>query len=112
MNKYTDIEKIAFVRTLHVAAMADGKYHTKEVQYINLAANLLEMNQDLRDRSNKMLSEEAFKIIADMTKTKKVELIQCVRDMVLIDDEFHANERDFIISMLRFMGLTPDDLKG
>jgi uncharacterized tellurite resistance protein B-like protein len=112
MNSYTDQEKIAFIRTLHVAAMSDGKYHTKEVQYINYATNVLEMNNDLRDRINNMLSEEAFKIITCMTRIKKVELIQCVRDMVLIDDEFDTKEKEFIIALMRLMGLTPDDLKG
>lgn len=112
MNNYTDKEKLAFIRTLHIAAMADGKYHAKEIEYINLAANLLEMNNNLRDRLNNMLSEEALEIITTMTRVKKVELIQAVMGMAAIDHEFHTNERDLIVSLLRLMGLTPDDLKG
>jgi len=108
MESFTDEQKKAILVSLYVIANSDEEFHTKEVEFFQQTADILDfpITGNLEDEFSDINREEVFEQLKDFSEDQKEWYLTTVIGMIHADGEVIEEELDDAEQYLSKMGIT------
>ena len=113
-GSFTDDQKKAILVSLYVIANSDKEFHTKEVEFLQQTADLLDY--PVSDNLNKEFSGinrgKVFKQLKEFSVDQKDWYLVTVAGMISEDKEVRDNELDDALRYLLSMGISNEKINS
>jgi len=110
MESFTDEQKKAILVSLYVIANSDEDFHTKEVEFFQQTADILDypITGNLKDEFSEINRDEVFEQLKDISEDQKEWYLTTVIGMIHADGKVIEEELDDAEQYLSRMGITKE----
>ena len=110
MESFTDEQKKAILVSLYVIANSDVDFHTKEVEFFQQTADILDypITGNLKDEFSEINRDEVFEQLKNISENQKEWYLTTVIGMIHADGKVIEEELDDAEQYLSKMGITKE----
>lgn len=110
MESFTDEQKKAILVSLYVIANSDEEFHTKEVEFFQQTADILDypITGNIKDEFSEINRDEVFEQLKNISEDQKEWYLTTVIGMIHADGKVIEEELDDAKQYLSRMGITKE----